>query len=134
MLYIYLYVYCSIYLISMFTAVYISNLYVYCSIYIYLHVYWSIYLISILLFISLISMSRWLLYIYLISMFTAVNISNLYVQVTALDTGISMNMFYGDPGSNVFISKLFRKSFIKSIYFVFMKRMLDLPYKFNNLQ
>ena len=97
----------------MLTAVYISNLYVYCSIYIYLYVYWSIYLIS---------------------MFTAVNISNLYVQVTALDTGISMNMFYGDPGSNVFISKLFRKSFIKSIYFVFMKRMLDLPYKFNNLQ
>ncbi len=121
-------------MVSLCILLYISLISMSNALYIYLYVYWSIYLISILLFISLISMSRWLLYIYLISMFTAVNISNLYVQVTALDTGISMNMFYGDPGSNVFISKLFRKSFIKSIYFVFMKRMLDLAYKFNNLQ
>jgi hypothetical protein len=28
--------------------------------------------------------------------------------VTALDTGISMNTFYGDPGLNSFVRKLFR--------------------------
>ena len=28
--------------------------------------------------------------------------------MTALDTGISINMFYGDPGENVFISKMFQ--------------------------
>ena len=31
-----------------------------------------------------------------------------FTQVTALDTGISINMFYGDPGENVFISKMFK--------------------------
>ena len=29
-------------------------------------------------------------------------------QVTALDTGISINMFYGDPGDNTFIRKMFQ--------------------------
>jgi len=29
-------------------------------------------------------------------------------QVTALETGISVNMFYGDPGENNYITKLFR--------------------------
>jgi len=41
-------------------------------------------------------------------------------QVTALDTGISLNMFYGDPGDNVFISKMFRKPYRQHFNYWFL--------------
>lgn len=45
----------------------------------------------------------------------------LYVlQVTALDTGISLNMFYGDPGENVFISKMFREPYRQHFQYWFL--------------
>jgi len=41
-------------------------------------------------------------------------------QVTALDTGISINMFYGDPGENVFISKMFQNPYKEHFYHWFL--------------
>ena len=41
-------------------------------------------------------------------------------QVTALDTGISLNMFYGDPGDNVFISKMFREPYRQHFHYWFL--------------
>ena len=41
-------------------------------------------------------------------------------QVTALDTGISINMFYGDPGENVFISKMFRDPYRDHFHYWFL--------------
>ena len=43
-----------------------------------------------------------------------------YLQVTALDTGISINMFYGDPGENVFISKMFRDPYREHFHYWFL--------------
>ena len=42
------------------------------------------------------------------------------LQVTALDTGISLNMFYGDPGENVFISKMFREPYRQHFQYWFL--------------
>ena len=42
------------------------------------------------------------------------------LQVTALDTGISLNMFYGDPGDNVFISKMFREPYRQHFHYWFL--------------
>ena len=44
----------------------------------------------------------------------------LSVQVTALDTGISINMFYGDPGENVFISKMFKEPYKEHFHYWFL--------------
>ena len=41
-------------------------------------------------------------------------------QVTALDTGISINMFYGDPGENVFISKMFKDPYKEHFHYWFL--------------
>merc|ERR1711972_1296042 len=41
-------------------------------------------------------------------------------QVTALDTGISINMFYGDPGENAFISKMFRDPYKPHFHYWFL--------------
>lgn len=41
-------------------------------------------------------------------------------QVTALDNGISMNTFYGDPGPNAFLSKLFRAPYDEHFYYWFL--------------
>jgi len=41
-------------------------------------------------------------------------------QVNALDTGISMNMFYGDPGENNFISKMFLPPYKEHFYYWFL--------------
>jgi len=41
-------------------------------------------------------------------------------QVTALDTGISINMFYGDPGENIFIAKMFRPPYREHFYYWFL--------------
>ena len=41
-------------------------------------------------------------------------------QVTALDTGISINMFYGDPGDNAFISKMFRPPYKEHFHYWFL--------------
>ena len=40
--------------------------------------------------------------------------------MTALDTGISLNMFYGDPGDNVFISKMFREPYRQHFHYWFL--------------
>ena len=40
--------------------------------------------------------------------------------MTALDTGISLNMFYGDPGENVFISKMFREPYRQHFQYWFL--------------
>ena len=40
--------------------------------------------------------------------------------MTALDTGISINMFYGDPGENVFISKMFQNPYKEHFYHWFL--------------
>jgi len=41
-------------------------------------------------------------------------------QVTALDTGISINMFYGDPGQDAFISKMFRPPYREHFHYWFL--------------
>jgi len=41
-------------------------------------------------------------------------------QVTALDTGISCNTFYGDPGEEAFISKLFTKPYSEHFHYWFL--------------
>jgi len=38
-------------------------------------------------------------------------------QVTALDTGISLNTFYGDPGKEAFVSKLFRAPYKEHFFY-----------------
>jgi len=38
-------------------------------------------------------------------------------QVTALDTGISLNTFYGDPGKEEFVTKLFREPYSQHFYY-----------------
>jgi len=37
-----------------------------------------------------------------------------------LDTGISINMFYGDPGENIFIAKMFRPPYREHFYYWFL--------------
>jgi len=41
-------------------------------------------------------------------------------QVNALDTGISINMFYGDPGNNEFVSKMFRPPYQDHFFYWFL--------------
>lgn len=41
-------------------------------------------------------------------------------QVTALDTGISINMFYGDHGDNAFISKMFQAPYKEHFHYWFL--------------
>jgi len=41
-------------------------------------------------------------------------------QVTALDTGISVNTFYGDPGDEAFISKMFNKPYSEHFHYWFL--------------
>ena len=41
-------------------------------------------------------------------------------QVNALDTGISINMFYGDPGEHTFLDKLFHPPFQEHFYHWFL--------------
>lgn len=41
-------------------------------------------------------------------------------QVNALETGISMNMFYGDPGQNTYIEKLFTPPFKEHFHYWFL--------------
>ena len=41
-------------------------------------------------------------------------------QVNALDTGISINMFYGDPGEHAFLDKLFHPPFQEHFYHWFL--------------
>ena len=40
--------------------------------------------------------------------------------MTALDTGISINMFYGDPGQDAFISKMFRPPYREHFHYWFL--------------
>jgi len=44
-------------------------------------------------------------------------------QVNALDTGISLNMFYGDPGENNFISKMFHPPYQEHFFHWFLNIM-----------
>merc|ERR1719369_299843 len=44
-------------------------------------------------------------------------------QVNALDTGISLNMFYGDPGENKFISKMFHPPYQEHFFYWFLNIM-----------
>eukprot|EP00092_Neocalanus_flemingeri_P006015 GFUD01006481.1.p1 GENE.GFUD01006481.1~~GFUD01006481.1.p1 ORF type:complete len:356 (-),score=94.78 GFUD01006481.1:45-1112(-) len=44
-------------------------------------------------------------------------------QVNALDTGISLNMFYGDPGENSFISKMFHPPYQEHFFYWFLNIM-----------
>ena len=48
--------------------------------------------------------------VFRITTFFADNVNCTY-QVNALDTGISINMFYGDPGEHTFLDKLFHPPF-----------------------
>ena len=52
--------------------------------------------------------------LYLVSFFLVIN------QVNALDTGISINMFYGDPGEHTFLDKLFHPPFQEHFYHWFL--------------
>ena len=38
-------------------------------------------------------------------------ITTLFLQVSALDTGISLNMFYGDGGENSYVGKVLREPY-----------------------